>query len=245
MDLDPKSILSVLDHCAEGFTFPALDNGYWYLATARMSLFRSTENWALVIEVFGYSPRGGTPDISITTFSSKIHNREAQQKYKSREAYKNYLEYHPNDEMRFVFPTSGEWQDEDNEELVAPEAEEILLRQQPFPLPLIEEYEKHGITLENPPDVRVFELCRYLAEVAREQVLSTVDERRINVLPEMQQIMQLEDWRHPDVIARERPSHCETFQQLANVLATGRVDLYSPTQPPNTHWSNWPEGGTL
>ena len=32
---------------------------------------------------------------------------------------------------------------------------------------------------------------------------------------------------------------------LAKVLATGDVHAYRPTSPPNTHWSNWPDGGTL
>ena len=45
--------------------------------------------------------------------------------------------------------------------------------------------------------------------------------------------------------ATSRPSSYETWQQLAQVLATGDVRYYRPTLPPNTHWSNWPESGTL
>jgi hypothetical protein len=105
---------------------------------------------------------------------------------------------------------------------------------------------RHGIELEQPPRVQVFELCRFLADVAREQVLATPKERRVSVLPEMGQILQLEEWHHPNVVdEEERPSGSETFQQLARVLATGDVRLYQPSQPPNTHWRNWPEGGRL
>lgn len=43
-------MLSDLDECYR-FTFPMLDNGYFYLAATRMSLYRSPEDWALVIEV--------------------------------------------------------------------------------------------------------------------------------------------------------------------------------------------------
>jgi len=35
------------------------------------------------------------------------------------------------------------------------------------------------------------------------------------------------------------------FQQLAKVLETGDVGHYRATKPSNTHWRNWPEGGTL
>jgi hypothetical protein len=42
-----------------------------------------------------------------------------------------------------------------------------------------------------------------------------------------------------------RPSSYETWQQIAKVLATGDTSYYRPTLEPNTHWSNWPESGSL
>ena len=45
--------------------------------------------------------------------------------------------------------------------------------------------------------------------------------------------------------ATNYPSSYETWQQLAQVLATGDARYYQPTLLPNTHWSNWPESGTL
>ncbi|HEY8999922.1 MAG TPA: hypothetical protein VIM89_01120 [Mucilaginibacter sp.] len=42
-----------------------------------------------------------------------------------------------------------------------------------------------------------------------------------------------------------RPSSYETWQQLAKVIATRDLSFYKPTQPANTHWSNWPESGSL
>jgi hypothetical protein len=91
-----------------------------------------------------------------------------------------------------------------------------------------------------------FELCRVLAVTHRDDVLATASERRVSVLPDMQQILQLEAWHHPDVVEDDhRPSNSPTFQQLAKVLVTGDVSHYRPTLEPNTHWENWPEGGTL
>lgn len=53
-------------------------------------------------------------------------------------------------------------------------------------------------------------------------------------------------WHHPNVVdPAEVPSGSETFQQLAQVLETGDVGHYHPAQAPNTHWRNWPDGGSL
>ena len=103
----------------------------------------------------------------------------------------------------------------------------------------------HGIELEQPPRVQAFELCRFLADISRDLVLATPEERRISLLPDMSQILQLEEWHHPNVVEDDRPSRSDTSQQLTRVLATGEVRLYQPTQPPNTRWRNWPEGGRL
>jgi hypothetical protein len=55
-------ILAVLDRSCNAFTFPMLDNEYVYLAATRLSLYRTAAVWAMVIEVFGFSPRAGLPD---------------------------------------------------------------------------------------------------------------------------------------------------------------------------------------
>lgn len=96
------------------------------------------------------------------------------------------------------------------------------------------------------PRIQIFEFCRLLADIARDSVLATEHERRLSVLPELKQILQLEEWHHPNVVdENERPSGSEAFQQLAQVLAAGNVELYCPSMPPNTHWRNWPDGGSL
>jgi hypothetical protein len=240
-----QRILSVLDCCCDAFTFPMLDNGHVYLAGTRLSLYRSLDDWAMVIEVFGFSPRSGLPDTHIHTFASNLHDRDAPERYVSLEAYDNYLANNPNNDSRFVYPVgAGPWQDAKNDELVAEEAREVVVRDRTLPLPSRDVYEQHDIELER-PRVQVFELCRLLAEVARESVLATQQERRVSVLPSMVQILQLEDWHHPDVVDDDRPSRSETFQQLARVLTTGDVEGYRSSQAPNTHWRNWPDGGRL
>jgi hypothetical protein len=244
--MKPDEILHVLDQCCDEFTFPMLDNGYLYLAATRLALFRSSDDWAMVIEVFGFSPRAGDPDIHIHTFASRLHDRDTPDDYVSREAYDNYIQLHPHNDSRFVFPiSSGAWQDPESD-AISEEARDVVLRGQPIQIPPIDEYRRHQIELADPPKVQVFEFCRYLAAVHREKALATPDERRISVLPDMKQILQLEEWHHPNVVEEsDRPSGSETFRQLAKVLVSEDVQVYQPTLPPNTHWRNWPEGGTL
>ncbi len=236
-------ILRVLDAGCESFRFPALDNGYVYLAAARLSLFRSVTDWAVVFEVFGFSPREGTPSTVIQTFASRLRDRDPPERYVTRAAYENYLANHPHDEFRAVYPLGQiDWEDA---ERVAENVRHVTLRGRPVRLPELDEYERHGIELVEPGRVHIFEACRYLADIAREDVLATEGERRVSVLPEMQPLLVLEEWHHPDVVADDRPSRSETFRQLARVLETGDVREYAPPEPPNTHWRNWPDGGTL
>ena len=233
-------VLGVLDRCAQASSFPMLDNGYVYLAATRLSLHRSAADWAIVIEIFGYSPRAGDPDLHIYTFASRIHGREPETENATRAAY---LAANPNNEDALFFPVApGTWIDG---EQVAPSASEVILRGQPVPLPPIGEYYAHGIALQSPPRVAIFELCRYLADVHRDDVLATVDERRVHVLPELEQLLVLDDWHHPDLVEDEYPSHVESLRQLAAVIETGDVARYQPPEPSNTHWRHWPEGGLL
>ncbi len=241
-----ERILRILDDAAAEFTFPMLDNGYVYLGATRLSLHRSESDWAVVIEVFGFSPRTGLPDVGVSTFASRIHGRKTASDFVNERAFQNYLKQHAHDEATFFFPVDeGDWQRLDDVEAVDTAATNVVVRGTAMRLPDRNEFALHGIELTDPPGVQVFELCRYLAAVARDEVLATASERRANVLPEMTEILVLDEWNHPDLVNEERPSGSETFRQLATVLATGDVSAYRPTLAPNTHWVNWPDGGTL
>jgi hypothetical protein len=238
-----EEILAILDHGAEDGVFPMLDNPYVYLATTRLNLYRSEADWALVFEIFGFSPRAGMPDLGIWTFASRLRDRTSP-KHRSPEAHQRYLAQHPNDESRFFYPIErGDWRSPDNDAIVADDATEIVLRGEPVRLPTLEGLEQHGVPPSRPPRVLVFEVCRFLAEIRRDRVLATDEERRVNVPTELKELLRLDDWNHPDLMNEEIPSGSESFQQLAAVLASGDIVNYRPTSAPNTHWTNWPDGG--
>ncbi len=246
MSWNPQDILSVLDKCCERFTFPMLDNGYVYLAATRLSLYKSKVDWAMVIEVFGFSPRSGLPDTQVHTFASRLRRAKKPTDYVSQQAYDAYLQNNPYNESTFVFPIEeGHWQSPENDELLAHGGHDVHVRNRFVQTPVLSEYAGRGITLQDPPNVHAFEFCRLLAATERDNLLATTEERRSCIPPDLTQIMQLEEWLHPDIVNQESPSNNPTFSALAEILAGAEPSSYQPSMQPNTHWSHWPEGGTL
>lgn len=239
-------ILSILDNCCQAYTFPMLDNGYVHLAATRMALYRSAADWAMTIEIFGFSPRSSLPDTHIYTFGSRLCRQRTSKDFVTQQAYEVYVANNLNNESVFLFPIEeGDWQNPDDCELVSSSANTILIRGSSYPLPTSDKYAQAGVPLQSPPEAQTFELCRYLATVAPDSVLATPQERRQCVPPELAEILVLDEWCHPDLINEERPSDSPTFKALANVLSTGDAQLYAPVELSNTNWSNWPEGGIL
>src|SRR4051794_26254184 len=70
----------------------------------------------------------------------------------------------------------GSWQDPEECEFVAEHANEVVVRGQALPVPALDAYARHGVAIEQPPRVQVFELFRLLADSVREQVLATPQE---------------------------------------------------------------------
>lgn len=239
-------ILATLDDCCRNSNFPMLDNGYIYLAATRLSAFHSDHDWGIVIEVFGFSPRVGIPDTCTCSLASRLHNRKTAQDYRTVEAYHMYLKRNPHNEFRSFAPIEeGDWMNDESREGVALGFECVVIRGRAALIPPITSWPEFGVQPEHPKRPRIFELCRVLAGTERESLLATPEERRLSMRPEMRQVLQLEAWRHPDVLRGELPSETEAFVQIADALSSGDVSRYRPTQPPNTHWSNWPLGGSL
>ena len=121
----------------------------------------------------------------------------------------------------------------------------MILRGTQVRLPSRDDYQAVGIRLSKPQRVRIFELYRYLAATHRSAVLGTDDDRLTSVPPGLPELLVLDEWHHPDLVSEELPSDTEAFRQLSQVVLAADPSLYSPTEPPNTHWSNWPDGGSL
>ena len=209
-------ILEQLDASARAVTFPMLDHGYYFPVDARLHAFRDENRWAIVIETVGYNPRG-------SNLYDVLH------------FYGNCISGDPGFTNSDFLGRVDNWDDiEDAEfsEVWREGAASIVVRDQVLPV-------------DGTAGQRLEGVFRTLVPEHRDILLATEEEVRARIPTDLPRVLQLEEWTHPDIAASEKPSDSETFRQLAEVLVTGDVGRFAPTVPPNTHWSNWPEGGSL
>jgi hypothetical protein len=212
-----------------------LDNGYVYLADARLSAYRDETRWALIIEVVGYNPR------------AVGHGGACNCLY----CFGNCLRRPPgtaNEDFLCVTDDGpdGPTFDDENVSDVREGARTIRIRDSIVPLDLTPEaLTRKGIEPEDPPQITGAELLRSLLPERRDLLLATEEELRGRVPPDLPLVLRLDAWHHPDLAGDELPSESETFKLIADVLVSGDPSRYRPTEEPNTHWKNWPEAGSL
>jgi hypothetical protein len=228
-------ILGQLDKCASDFTFPVLDNGYVYPVDVRLTAFRDDDRWAIALEAIGFNPRSGGHN-GINNCLHLFGNCLRRPPGTANEDFIGFTSSGPD----------GPTFDDEVEEFVRPEARSLRIRQAVARFNLSPEtFAAHGIELQEPPTVLAHELLRLLVPQHRDLVLLADAELQERLPPDLRRILRLNEWHHPDVSGGELPSNVETFQLLADVLVTGDAGKYEPTERPNTHWRNWPDGGTL
>jgi hypothetical protein len=230
----PKEILDQLDQCAAKFTFPMLDNGYIYPGDVRLTVYRNDSDWLMILECLGANPRTlgyGSFQNCLHLFGSKLHRAPGT----ANEDFLEPISSCPDD---WIFEEDSEWN-------VVDGAHAVTIRNQRIELDLspanptrkgieISEGQKNAVTV-----------MRSLVPEHRDTLLASDEElaqRNPHGLPIW---MRLDEWHHPDLVNGEMPSQSETFQMLAEAIASGDKHKYRPTQAPNTHWRNWPDGGTL
>lgn len=227
-------ILNQLDQCAADFTFPILDNGYIYLGAVRLSAYRTEDYWALIIEQLGSDYRAGGVDNALYCYGNRLHEAPGL----TNEAILNVLDDPSNDA---IFSEEDRWD-------VLQEKGFVRVRDELVPYDVTEEkLLERGIGEETQDSaaVTITELLRSLLPEHQSLLFATEEELRKRLPFDLPLILRLEEWRHPDIIEGETPGQSQAFQMIADVLVSGNASLYQPTLPPNTHWSNWLESGTL
>ena len=228
-------ILKQLDKCAEDYTFPMLDDGYVYPAGTKLTAYRDDKRWVIIIEVIGFNYRGGGHN----GISNCLH------------IFGNCLNYEPGTQNEnFLYLTKDAEDcntfDEEEEFYLNPICPTFLLRNEIVQLiHNKDEYKASEILLEDEVKINAFEFLRLLDKLYHDKLVAPEQEIRERIPKDIKKIIELHDWYHPDVVNNELPSQNETFKLIAKVLETGVIENYKPTNNSNTHWINWPEGGTL
>lgn len=232
-----QQILDQLDGGAEDFSFPMLDNGYYYHGDQRLTIFRDEKRWAMLIEVLVYNNHEyGIEGITVWThtfgnciLTPKLYDND------------NYFQLARDAEEQTFIES-----DEPPYSYVNPDARTFLIKGDAFPIVSDpDHYRAKGIALEYEPKISPVEFMRgFIPELSRFFWL-TREEMSKKIPVDIPVLMTIDEWHHPDLVNGENPSDMETFRQLAEVIVTGDKTLYRPIEAANTHWRNWPEGGTL
>jgi len=206
------SILEALDALAKSFEFPGFNNMNYDTADARLHCYRDGDRWALVVEELVDWPAAD----GLMTLAFAMGDI-ADEALHTRSSIETVLE---------------DLEDPDS----VPET--IVLRGASVAVDrdaLAAACEEHEIE-------PTLALLLQLMASHRDALFYTEAELDERVAKGLKKVMKLDEWAHPDVYGGPKPSASEAFQQLAEVLASGDVGKYAPTEAPNNRdWKTWLE----
>ena len=185
-----SDILTALDHSNDGYycNFVPLNHPYSYIIDSRLNLFRAQDEWAIAAETFGYNPRGGWIELTISYYGNCLINLE---EYNGRKT--NYCSLSPIDEASYEEATS--------DELLNPEVKTITVRGLPLLLSHNKaDYEQASIELtEIEPDrISMEEVGRLLITQSQSIFRATDEELHKSIPTRLNKILVLNEWHHKD-----------------------------------------------
>jgi hypothetical protein len=231
MNLNLKQLFLDLDKHAAEFNFPVLDNAYVAFAAARLSAFRSSQNWLLIFEVLGFSVREVEFVNDLYAYGSCVKTEGFQGE---RILLASTLERPLFDRETNLF--TADWS-----HFSIKLGHEIL----DFS-PNRDEYSRAGIVIENDPGpgtLGEIELLRFLIHRFGERLFMN-DQDLLSHFPlctDTSKLLQTMQWQHPDVADGEKPSENISIRSLADVFSNGDPSFFNPGRP-NTHWKFWTDG---
>jgi hypothetical protein len=227
--MNTLTILEDMDKHAMEFNFPVLDNAYVEFAAARLSAFRSSEDWLIVFEVLGFSVRE-------VAFIDDIY------------AYGSCTEKEGlvSEEIPLAcLPQEPLFDAETNECIADWSHWSVSIGEKTMSFtPTVEEYAEAGITIDSRPGpgtLTEIELLRFLVHHLGQTRLFMSDETLISHFPKcknMSKFLQTTKWQHPDVAGDELPSKNISLRTLVNALAQRDPSLFEKGSP-NTDWKLW------
>jgi hypothetical protein len=242
-------VVGFLDRCLqENPTWAFIDLGhpYVYTANSRLTLYADQSSWALVSEVSGYNPRADAFLSTITWLGNHLERLGLA-------GDKNQFTYN----IEFVTLIKGDAMNAAVEHFEQSQTSiEIQVRDQRVLVPAqVSTFVPKIAGGSWPKDAEPQDIGRYIAYEYADLCRATNAEKRMHLPGGLPELMIIDQWHHrrwfyshlPGMLgpSGDAPSSYETYRLIAEVLATRDPSRYAPTLKPNSHWSNWPEAGSL
>lgn len=215
--MNVSAIRAQFTQAADNAEFPDFDNGYFYPVDARLHLMRDPERWAMTVELLGYNPRAGNLIDVVHTFGNCLTSGEPG------------------------FRGDGSFL-ERIENMDEAEGDEETYTGAGFVV------RGRRIFVKAPVGTPMEQALRLLVPAYRHLLLADTAELYRRLPGDLPAILILDEWRHPEGLMDDFSDEVGadgTLRMFAEVLETGDTARYQPQRPSNTHWSNWPEAGTL
>jgi hypothetical protein len=222
-------VLADLDKYAAEFLFPMLDNAYVEFAAARLTTFRTTEDWLVVFEVLGFSEREVEFVDDLYAYGPCL----AKAGFIGEEIPVAALPQDPlfDAETRDCIADWSRWS------VRVGDAIESFT-------PSREEYAEAGVAIDRDPgpgSLKEIELLRFLVHRIGVDRLFMDDHTLLGHFPKCKHLgkfIQTTKWQHPDVARGQRPSENISIRTLVEALHQGDPSLFKEGCP-NTHWRHW------
>jgi hypothetical protein len=208
-----------------------------YPIDTRLSAYRSEDRWAILIELVEFDQRQSGHSCCVTY----LHKFGDDSVPSTGDGF-SCLFVTSDGPSGPLFVDESDW----GGQYVSSSATDMRIRDKVVPITTDPgEYLAAGIELQRPPRIRGHELLRLIVARHRRAFFATEAEIEESTGEPMPLLLRLDEWFHPDGIEICSPGQCETFQMIAEVIAHDDPSLYQPTVRPNTHWSNWPNAGSI
>lgn len=262
MSFTKKQILEQLDQGFNGIPGPEfpngrsqdikynffldLEHGYCETAGSKIHLYSDVTRWAIVFEKTGYFNRATRAEIELNYFGNCI--TYPVDEYPERNYISNSCSIVLIDNDEFERIENKERTDMETFELISKDIVSVKVRDTLIPFNSnYKDYEKLGIVIRdygNPGKLIAFEdFVRYLNETDPVSIDAREEDIGQHIPQDLPKIMTIDQFHFVSAYDKNNPpSGQETYQMIADILVSGDIKQWKPTQAANNHWANWESG---
>ncbi len=215
------------------------------VAGSKIHLYSDKKRWAIVFETNGYFYNADYCGITLTYLGNCIDydiSKSGDHTYISNLVTLDLISREENKRIR-----NKEGDEMEQLDLISAKAHTVNVHGQNIEIIHdVTKYKELGIHISEVDNPRMLisygDLIRYINETNPNILFATKNEIRAHLPKDLPEILTIDKFHYTGIEKNLLPSAQELYQLIAKVLVTGDKDLYNPTQPPNSHWSNWESG---